>query len=94
MSLICREAQKLFQSKKYIICMLVTLFATFGSLLVRPTIGIDDTAWKVYFLDGVAPVMGRWVLFILNKIIPIAEYNPFIVELLFLFFFFISEHFL
>ena len=90
MSLICREAQKLFQSKKYIICMLVTLFATFGSLLVRPTIGIDDTAWKVYFLDGVAPVMGRWVLFILNKIIPIAEYNPFIVELLFLFFFFIS----
>lgn len=90
MSLICREAQKLFQSKKYIICMLVTLFATFGSLLVKPTIGIDDTAWKVYFLDGVAPVMGRWVLFILNKIIPIAEYNPFIVELLFLFFFFIS----
>lgn len=90
MSLICREAQKLFQSKKYIICMLVTLFATFGSLLVSPTIGIDDTAWKVYFLDGVAPVMGRWVLFILNKIIPIAEYNPFIVELLFLFFFFIS----
>lgn len=90
MSLICREAQKLFQSKKYIICMLVTLFATFGSLLIRPTIGIDDTAWKVYFLDGVAPVMGRWVLFILNKIIPIAEYNPFIVELLFLFFFFIS----
>lgn len=90
MSLICRETQKLFQSKKYIICMLVTLFATFGSLLVRPTIGIDDTAWKVYFLDGVAPVMGRWVLFILNKIIPIAEYNPFIVELLFLFFFFIS----
>lgn len=90
MGLICRETQKLFQSKKYIIGMLVTLFATFGSLLVRPTIGIDDTAWKVYFLDGVAPVMGRWVLFLVNKIIPIAEYNPFIVELLFMFFFFVS----
>ena len=90
MVLIWQETKKLLQSKKYILCMLVTLFAAFGNLLIRPTIGIDDTAWKVYFIDGVAPVMGRWVLYVLNKIIPIAEYNPFIVELLFLFFFFVS----
>lgn len=90
MSLIWKEVGKIFQNKKYILCMLVTLFATFGSLLTNPTIGIDDTAWKVYFVDGVAAVMGRWVLYVMNKIIPIAEYNPFIVELLFLFFFLIS----
>lgn len=90
MGLIWQETRKMFQSKKYVCCMLVTLFATYGSLLIRPTIGIDDTAWKVYFVDGVAPVMGRWILYVLNKIIPIAEYNPFIVELLFLFFFFVS----
>lgn len=90
MGLVWQETRKMFQSKKYVYCMLATLFASYGSLLIRPTIGIDDTAWKVYFVDGVAPVMGRWILYVLNKIIPIAEYNPFIVELLFLFFFFVS----
>lgn len=84
------EAKALFQQKAYIVCMVLTLLATYGSLLVKPALGIDDTAWKVYFVDGVAPVMGRWVLYVMNKIIPIAEYNPFVVEGLFLFFFLAS----
>lgn len=90
MKTIWKEAKALFQQKAYAICMILTMLAAYGSLLVHPTIGIDDTAWKVYFVDGVAPVMGRWVLYVLNKIIPIAEYNPFIVEGLFLFFFLVS----
>lgn len=90
MKKIWKEANALFQQKSYTICMVLTLLATYGSLLINPAMGIDDTAWKVYFVDGVAPVMGRWVLYVINKIIPIAEYNPFVVEGLFLVFFLVS----
>lgn len=90
MKKIWKEAESLLRWKPYIICMLVMLIATYGSLVLHPTIGIDDTAWKVYFVDGVAAVMGRWVLYAINKIIPIAEYNPYIVEGFFMVLFMVS----
>lgn len=90
MRIIWRELKSLFRCKTYSICMILTLIATYGSLIIHPTIGIDDTAWKLYFVDGVAAVMGRWVLYVINKIIPIAEYNPYIVEGFFLMLFLLS----
>lgn len=71
---------KHFWSKKcFAVGMVVITLFSYITLLMNPTVSIDDTAFKVYFVDGVAPVMGRWCLYLLNKIIPL-DYNPFFVE--------------
>lgn len=80
MKTIWQEARALFAQKAYRICMIFTAIMTYGTLILHPTVGIDDTAWKVYYIDGVSAVMGRWVLHVINEIFPIATYNPYIVE--------------
>ena len=80
MKAIWQEARALFSQKAYRICMIFTAIMTYGTLILHPTVGIDDTAWKVYYIDGVSAVMGRWVLHVINEIFPIATYNPYIVE--------------
>lgn len=68
--------------------VLITIFS-YITLLMNPTVSIDDTAFKLYFVDGVAPVMGRWCLYLINKLIPL-DYNPFFVEAVGLMFFCLS----
>jgi hypothetical protein len=48
---------------------------------MQPTVGIDDTSFSLYFVDGVAPAAGRWCLYLLQKIIPLS-YNPYVIEFL------------
>lgn len=78
---LCEEAKQLWKEKCFAIGILVTMLLSYGTLLIHPTVGIDDTAFKVYFVDGVAPAMGRWCLYIINKIIPLS-YNPYFMELI------------
>ncbi|MDR0949549.1 MAG: glucosyltransferase domain-containing protein [Lachnospiraceae bacterium] len=59
-------------------CIAITLLS-FITLLTHPTVGIDDTAFSLYFVDGVAPATGRWCLYLLHKVIPLG-YNPYIIE--------------
>lgn len=53
---------------------------SFATQILNPTVGIDDTSFKIYFVDGVSPAVGRWCIFLLNKIFPLA-YNPYFVEM-------------
>ena len=57
MKAIWQEARALFSQKAYRICMIFTAIMTYGTLILHPTVGIDDTAWKVYYIDGVSAVM-------------------------------------
>ena len=53
---------------------------TYGFLISHYAIGIDDTAIPLYFDEGLAPYMGRWTLYTLNKVIPLTKMSPFFVE--------------
>ena len=59
--------------------LLLMMCVSYATLLHNPTIGIDDTSFDVYYEEGVSPAMGRWVLFLLNKFVPL-NYNPYMVE--------------
>ena len=59
--------------------LLLVTIVSYITQLVSPTIGIDDTAYKLYFVDGVAPAAGRWVLFLLKYLFPM-DYNPYFME--------------
>ncbi len=80
----------LVKNVKFMLPFSIVTFLCYGTMVLNPTIGVDDTAWKIYFVDGVSPVMGRWVIYLINKILPVAEYNPFLVESFVLFCFMIS----
>lgn len=73
---------KWFLSRKiYIVAVLITAACSYGFNITHVSIGIDDTATGLYFQEGLAVVMGRWTIFLLNRIFPVAEYAPFIAEL-------------
>ena len=59
--------------------LLLMMCISYATLLHNPTVGIDDTSFGVYYEEGVSPAMGRWVLFLLNKFVPL-NYNPYMVE--------------
>lgn len=71
---------KYFWSRKcFAIGIPLTVFLSYITLLTNPTIGIDDTSFKLYYVDGVSPAMGRWCLYMINKIVPL-KFNPHFVE--------------
>lgn len=74
-----KEIKKFWSNKYFAAAIPLMMVLSYITLLLHPTVGIDDTAFKVYFIDGVAPAMGRWCLYLIHKIFPLA-YNPFYVE--------------
>ncbi|MBO4980433.1 MAG: glucosyltransferase domain-containing protein [Lachnospiraceae bacterium] len=79
MAEIIKEAGYLWKKKCFAVGIPLMMFLSYCTLLFHPTIGIDDTSFKLYYVDGVSPAMGRWCLYLINKILPL-DYNPVFVE--------------
>lgn len=62
------------------ISLLISAIAGYGYQLGHGTCGIDDVAIDMYFEDGLGVAIGRWPFFYINKVIPVAEYTPFIMD--------------
>lgn len=52
----------------------------YGFKIAHPVIGIDDTPYAYYFEEGLAAVVGRWVLFVLNKLMHLSDFAPFMTD--------------
>lgn len=72
----------LIKQKKFRIPIILMAIFSYGMLVIYPAIGVDDTAIGMYFEEGLATVAGRWVLYLINKVFRLADYNPYFVELL------------
>lgn len=75
-----KEAAWFFKQKIFVIALAITAVGSYGYAVIQPGLGIDDTATELYFVDGLAVVMGRWVIFLLNKILNMAKFAPFLVD--------------
>ncbi len=64
------------------ICVFASLIAvlSYGYQVMHPTIGMDDTAIMKYFTDGWAPQVGRWTIFLLNKIFKFGVFTPYFMD--------------
>ena len=60
--------------------LLLTAVCAYGYKVTNVTIGIDDTPSLYYFEEGLIAIVGRWVLFLLNKVITLAEFVPFVTD--------------
>lgn len=72
----------LWGSRLYRAVLSLTALCSYGFLVTHHTVGIDDTPFALYFEEGLNAIVGRWSLFLLNKIFHVAEFVPFIVDLM------------
>lgn len=76
-----KEMQWFLEKKLYVVAMAITAACGYGFAIAHPVIGIDDTAVELYIEEGLEVVMGRWTVFLLNKLFPMSEFAPFMLEL-------------
>ncbi len=81
MSDLCNDIKWFLKQKYYMGVLLLTGICAYGFEITHPSIGIDDTAISLYFSEGLAVVMGRWTIFLINKIFRLSEFVPFLPEL-------------
>lgn len=74
------EVKWFLEQKIYLVAMILTAVCSYGFEIVHPIIGIDDTAVELYLQDGLEVVMGRWTVFLFNKVFHMAEFAPFLLE--------------
>lgn len=71
---------KLCENRLYMGILLLTAVCAYGYKVTNVTIGIDDTPSLYYFEEGLIAIVGRWVLFLLNKVLTLAEFVPFVTD--------------
>lgn len=69
-----------YRNRVYMLLLSVTALFSYGFMVTHYTIGIDDTPYAYYFEEGLAAIVGRWVLFLLNKAVDIAQFAPFLTD--------------
>lgn len=74
------EIKAFLENKIFVILLILTAIGCYGFKMMHPTIGIDDTPYEYYFSDGLIVVVGRWVLFLLNRILDIGQFAPFLTD--------------
>lgn len=77
---LCDEVRWFVQKKCYSLALIITVVCAYGFEITHPIIGIDDTAVSYYLEDGLDVILGRWPLFLLNKVFHLAEFTPFMME--------------
>lgn len=80
MKQLLKELRWFLEQKVYVIAVVLAAVCGHGYSVIQPIIGIDDTAIGLYFDDGLAVVMGRWTLFLLNKLFHMSDFTPFMME--------------
>lgn len=64
----------------YVLVLALTGMCSYGFLITHQTVGIDDTPYAYYFEEGLNAIVGRWVLFLLNKLVHISDFGPFMMD--------------
>lgn len=75
-----RFFRKFWENRCFMGILLLTAVCAYGYKVTNVTIGIDDTPSLYYFEEGLIAIVGRWVLFLLNKVISLAEFVPFVTD--------------
>lgn len=71
----------LCKNRIYLLIIALTAVFAYGFMVTHQTVGIDDTPYAYYFQEGLAAIVGRWVLYLLNKVLSIGEFAPLVTDL-------------
>jgi len=68
------------KNKVYWWMLSLTAVCCYGFLITHQTVGIDDTPYAYYFEEGLNAIVGRWFLFLLNKVFRVSDFTPFLTD--------------
>lgn len=68
------------KNKIYMAFLSLTAMFSYGFLVTHQTVGVDDTPYAWYFEEGLNAIVGRWFLYLANKVFHVAEFSPFITD--------------
>ena len=71
----------LCRNRIYTLILVLTAVFSYGFMVTHQTVGIDDTPYAYYFQEGLVAIVGRWVLYLLNKVFYIGEFAPLVTDL-------------
>lgn len=71
----------LYNNRLYRTALILTALCSYGFFVTHHTVGIDDTPFSLYFEEGLNAIIGRWFLYVLNKVYHVAEFAPFLLDL-------------
>lgn len=69
-----------YRDKRYVLLLALAAVCGYGFKVTHFTVGIDDTPSRYYFDEGLAAIVGRWVLFLLNKVVNLSRLTPFLTD--------------
>jgi len=72
-----QHVEYFLKNKLYMLFLVLAAVVGYGYVLFHGTCGIDDISIDLYFKVGIGVAIGRWPYYLINKIIPIAQYTPF-----------------
>ncbi|MCR2046520.1 glucosyltransferase domain-containing protein [Acetatifactor muris] len=67
--------------KMFVVILALTALGSYGFAVTHESIGIDDTMVDVYLNDGIEVLMGRWTIYLINKLFYLGEFMPHITEI-------------
>lgn len=82
MKKLLQETGWFLKQKMYVLAMSLTALCSYGFAVTHYSIGIDDTAVGLYLEEGLEVVMGRWTVFLLNRLFHVSDFAPFMPELI------------
>ncbi len=74
------DLKRVYLNKTYLCLSALVAACGYGFKIAHPVMGIDDTPYAYYFEEGLAAVVGRWVLFVLNKFAHLSDFAPFMTD--------------
>ncbi len=81
MKSLIREIKKVLSDWVYVIVTLLVTVASYLFEMTHYSMGIDDTAMEMYLEKGLLPETGRWVLFLINKVIHVSDFTPYVWDI-------------
>ena len=75
-----KDFRKFSEDRLYMLVLALVAVCAYGFMVTHPAVGIDDTPYQYYFEEGLAAIVGRWVMFLLNKLLHVADFAPFITD--------------
>lgn len=68
------------RNKIYVLLLGLTAAAAYGFMITHHAIGMDDTPYALYFEEGMSAIVGRWVTYVLNKVVMIGDFVPYLTD--------------
>lgn len=75
------EMRYFMRQKLFMAAVLLTAAGSYGFAITHESIGVDDTIVNLYLDEGLEVYMGRWTMYLLNKLFRVSSFAPFITEM-------------